>query len=169
LKWARFDGQAWSAIEEIEQPKRVAKSPFMQPPTRAVSLGGKEIFLTSTFFNGVLHYQDGKWQTQLPDVPPGSQLSVAGDKTIVVIAPVSEAYNKGPVVLRSWQRSAEGRWSAAVDLAQEDQPLSYKHDNIYVLRPALVVQRYSPANFVPIAWTCEGQKWIKYLRVPVGP
>ena len=70
---------------------------------------------------------------------------------------------------RSWQRSAEGRWSAAVDLATEDQPLSYKHDNVYVLRPALVVQRHAPANFVPIAWTCEGQKWIKYLRVPVGP
>jgi hypothetical protein len=168
LKWAQFDGQAWSALEEIEQPKRVGKSPVSQPPTRAVSLGGKEIFLTSTFFNGVLHYQDGKWQTELADVPPGSQISVAGDKTIVVIAAVSEAYNKGPVVLRSWQRSADGRWSAAVDLAKEDQPLSYKHDNIYVLRPALVVQRHAPANFVPIAWTCEGQKWIKFLRVPVA-
>ncbi len=168
LKWSRYDGQDWSAPEEIEQPKRVAKSPVSQPPTRAVSRGGKEIFLTSAFFNGVLHYQDGKWSTELTEIPPGSLISVAGDKSIVVIASVSEAYNKGPMVIRSWQRSADGRWSAAVDLAREEQPLSYKHDNIYTLRPALVVQRHAPANFVPIAWTCEGQKWIKFLRVPVG-
>jgi hypothetical protein len=33
---------------------------------------------------------------------------------------------------------------------------------------APVVQPYAPPNCVPIAWTCEVQKWIKVLRVPVG-
>jgi hypothetical protein len=36
------------------------------------------------------------------------------------------------------------------------------------LRPELVVQAYAPPNFVPIAWSCEGQRWIKFLCVPVG-
>lgn len=87
---------------------------------------------------------------------------------MVVIAGVGAAPNKGPVVLRSWQRSASGRWSEPVELGREEMPLSHKHDGIYVIRPGLVVQAYAPANFVPVAWTCEGQKWVKYLRVPVA-
>jgi hypothetical protein len=169
LKWARFDGQAWTFVEEIEEPKRVHKGgAYLRPPTHAVSLGGKEIFLTSALFPGVLHYRDGQWKQELAEVPPGSLISIAGDKTVVVIAAVSEAFNKGPVVIRSWQRSGSGQWSAAVDLAQEEQPLSIKHDSNYVVRPALVVQSYAPPNFVPVAWTCEGQKWVKILRVPVA-
>lgn len=169
LLWSHFDGRAWSTVAEIIQPKRVATNPMARPPLHAVSLGGKEIFLASALFNGVLHHKDGQWKAELPEVSAGSRLSAAGDKTVVVIAPVTPAGNlsKGPVVLRSWQRSADGQWSAAVDLATEEQPLSHKHDGIYVVRQGLVVQQYAPANFVPIAWTCEGQKWVKYLRVPV--
>jgi len=34
-------------------------------------------------------------------------------------------------------------------------------------RIGLVVQAYAPANFVPVAWTCQKQRWIKFLRVPI--
>ena len=125
-------------------------------------MGGKEIFLVSALWGGVLHYQDGKWKAEPVDVPPGSRISVAGDRAVVVIAGVSSAVNKGPVVLQSWQRASErplvrGRSS----WPGKRQPLSHSHDGIYVIRPGLVVQPYAPPNFVPVAWTCEGQKWVK--------
>jgi hypothetical protein len=167
LLWTHFDGKAWAPIQELEQPRRTVSSPVTRPPVHAVSLGGKEIFLVSALWGGVLHYQDGQWQTEPVDVPAGGRISAAGDKAIVVVAGVGSAPNKGPVVLRSWQRSSGGRWSGPVELGREEAPLSHKHDGIYVIRPGLVVQPYAPANFVPVAWTCEGQKWIKFLRVPV--
>ena len=149
--------------------RRTATSPVPRPPLHAVSLHGREIFLTGALFKGVLHYREGRWETDLPDLPVGSRLSVAGDRTVVVIAPVyaTAKLTQGPVILRSWQRGDAGTWSDPMDLAREEHPLSHKHDNIYVARLGLVVQPYAPANFVPIAWTCEGQKWIKFLRIPV--
>jgi hypothetical protein len=165
--WSHFDGKAWSPIREIKEPKRAVYSPVTRPPLHAVSVGGKEIFLVSALFDGVLHYQDGKWKEPPVKIPAGSRISAAGDKAIVVVAGVSSAANKGPVVLRSWQRSSSGRWSDPVELAREEAPLSHKHDGIYVIRPGLVVQPYAPPNFVPVAWTCEGQKGIRFLRVPV--
>src|SRR5262249_3615797 len=130
LKWSRFDGKAWSAPEEIAQGKRQVTNPVSRPPVHAVSLGGKEIFLASALFPGVLHYHEGRWKRELPEVPVGGRVSVAGDKTVMVIAPVqaSGTFGKGPVVLRSWQRGPDG-WSPAVDLAKEERPLSHKHDN----------------------------------------
>jgi hypothetical protein len=168
LKWSRFDGTAWSPVEEIPQPRKAAVNPVGRPPLHAVSLGGREVFLAGALFPGVLHYRDGRWETELPEAPVGGRLSVAGDRAVVLVAPVHAGGSpaRGPVVLRSWRRPAGGAWSAPADLAQEEQPLSHKHDNIYVTRLGLVVQPYAPAHFVPVAWTCEGQKWVKFLRVP---
>ncbi len=167
LKWARFDGRAWSAVEEIPAPPRTTTSPVGRPPLHAVSLGGKEVFAAGALFKGVLRWRDGRWVTELPDLPVGARLSVAGD-TVVAVAPVypTPKLAQGPVVLRSWRRR-EGAWSVPVDLAREEHPLSHKHDNVYVSRLGLVVQPYAPPNFVPVAWTCEGQNWVKVLRVPV--
>ncbi len=165
LKWARFDGRAWSAVEEIPHPKRIAVNPIGRPPLHAVSLGGKEIFVAGALFGGVLHYREGQWQSGLPELPPGGRLSAAGDRAVVAVSGGPSV--KGPAVLRSWQRPAGGAWSAPVELAVEEHPLSHKYDNVYVTRLGLVVQAYAPPNFVPVAWTCEGQKWIKFLRVPV--
>src|SRR4029077_8362545 len=124
LLWSHFDGQVWSPVAEIEQPKRVAAGPMPRPPLHAVSLGGKDIFLASAMFNGILHYKDGQWKVEVPEVPAGSRLSAAGDKTVVGIAPVysSGPLSKGPVVLPSWQRTADGQWWAPVDLTTEEQP-----------------------------------------------
>jgi hypothetical protein len=138
-----------------------------RPPLHAVSLDGKEVFVAGALFKGILHWKDGRWETELADLPQGARLSVAGETVVAVAAayPTSKLA-QGPVVLRSWQRR-EGKWSAPVDLAREEAPLSHKHDNVYVARLGLVVQPYAPPNFVPIAWTCEGQKGVKVLRIPV--
>ena len=70
------------------------------------------------------------------------------------------------MVLHAWQRGADGKWSGPRELAREEQPVAgYDADNEQ--RPGLVVQAYAPPNFVPIAWSCKGQKWVKFLRVPV--
>jgi hypothetical protein len=168
LKWARFDGAAWSAIEEIEAPPR-AGLVWCRPQLHAVSVGGKEIFLASGFRNGVLHYRDGKWTPAPIEVPFGARLSVAGDQTVVVIAARSTTTDprKGPMLIQAWQRRADGRWNGPRELAREEQPLAGM-EGLNELRPGLVVQAYAPPNFVPIAWSCKGEKWIKYLRVPVG-
>jgi hypothetical protein len=168
LQWARFDGAKWSAIEEIAAPPR-AGHVWCRPQLHAVSVGGKEVFLASGFRNGMLHYRDGKWQQEPIDVPFGGRLSVAGDKTVVVVAARSETADprKGPMVIQAWQRRADGRWSGPRELAREEHPLAGM-EGANVLRPGLVVQAYAPPNFVPVAWSCKGQKWVKYLRIPVG-
>ena len=169
LKWARFDGTKWSAIEEIPAPPRVSGAIWCRPMLHAVSVGGKEIFVASGFRKGVLHYRDGKWEQKLPDVPFGGRLSMAGGQTVVVVAAKSLTDNprKGPMVILAWQRQADGKWSEPRELAREEQPL-IGMEGLNELRPGLVVQAYAPPNFVPIAWSCKNQKWIKYLRLPVG-
>jgi len=72
-------------------------------------------------------------------------------------------------IIRSWQRSTDGAWSGPQTLARDESPLFWDRHK----RPALVVQAYAPANFVPIAWSCKAadkdKGVIKFLRVPVTP
>jgi hypothetical protein len=168
LRWARFDGAKWSGIEEIDAPLR-AGSVWSRPQLHAVSVAGKEVFVASGFRKGVLHYRAGKWHRAPIDVPFGARLSVAGGKTVVVIAvqSVGPDPRKGPMIIRAWQRRASGKWSGPREVAREEHPLSEMH-GLNDLRPGLVVQAYAPPNFVPVAWSCRKQKWIKFLRLPVG-
>ena len=167
LKWAKFDGSRWSTIEEIAQMGK-GSAVFNRPYVHAVSVDGKEIFTASGFREGVYHYRDGRWQKESVKVPPGARLSLAGNKKVVAIAGQSENADrrKGPFVIRMWHRMADGTWSEPRELAREELPLSGVQ-GMNELRPGLVMQAYAPPNFVPIAWSCEGQKWIKFLRVPV--
>ncbi len=165
LKWARFDGKAWGRVEDVPEPKRTVYNPT-RPPVLAVGLGGKEVFAVSALGPGVLHYADGKWTIEAPEIPAGGRISVAGDRTVVVVAAACEGPKKGPVVLNCWQRSPDGEWTGPVELAREEAPLA-SIEPTYEIRVGYVTQPYAPANFVPLAWSCEGQKWIKYLRVPV--
>src|SRR6185503_15815423 len=170
VRWSRFEDGKWSAIETIETPKRESKGPSARPAVSAVSVKGEEIFLVGARFPGVLHYRSGKWTAEAPDVPRAAKLSVAGDRHVVAVAAIPETGDvyKGGVALKVWRRAADGGWSSPEELAREELPLSNKGSgNIYLYRPGFVVQPYAPPNFVPVAWTCEGQKWIKVLRVPV--
>ena len=167
LKWARFDGVHWSAIEEIPAPPRVSLI-WCRPQLHAISIGAKEIYAVSGFRKGVLHYRDGKWEQILPEVPFSARLSLAGRQTVVVVAVKSLTDNPrlGPMVIQAWQRQASGLWSEPRELAREEHPLT-SMEALNELRPGLVVQAYAPPNFVPLAWSCKGQNWIKYLRLPV--
>ena len=165
LKCSRFDGKAWATPTTLPEPKERIFNPT-RPPIYAVSLGGKEIFVTSSVWKGLLHFADGQWKMELPDLPQGARLSVAGGKTVVIVAAVYESPRKGPVTLRCWQRGADGKWSEPADLAREEAALASIEPQ-YEIRVGYTMQPYAPANFVPLAWSCEGQKWVKYLRVPV--
>jgi len=159
LRWSRFDGRIWSPIETVELGKIVPDETVrLRPPVHAVSLGGKEIFLVSSQFKGVLHYSGGSWTKECPQIPAGSRISVAGGKTVMVFAIVDNDKS-----IRMWERLPDGKWSDPVDLAKEEAPISMDRHQ----RPGLVVQAYAPPNFVPIAWTCKDKNWIKFLRVPV--
>jgi hypothetical protein len=85
-------------------------------------------------------------------------VTVAG-RTVMALA----LTDKGTTI-RCWRRSGKGEWSGPVQVVQEKSP-------VYAMpggqRVSFVAQTYSPPNFVPIAWTVEGQRSIKILRVPV--
>lgn len=168
LRWTHFDGATWAPIADVPAPPRVPLV-FGRPHIHAVSLGAKEIFIASGFRKGILHYKDGTWTHEAADVPFGARLSAVGDKTIVVVAVPNETPErcKGPAVIQAWQRDAIGQWTGPRELAREDHPLTGM-GALNELRPGLQVQAYAPPNFVPIAWSCEKQKWVKFLRLPVG-
>ncbi len=160
LLWSRFDGSQWSAPEDIPAAKWEKGQPGPRwPQPYAVSLHGKEVFLVCANIPGVLHFCDGHWQQEAGQIPPGGKISAAGEDTVVVFAAVNEGEQ---TALRSWERSPDGSWLPPVELNREDQPLSMDRQRI-----GLVVQAYAPANFVPVAWTCQKQRWIKFLRVPI--
>lgn len=170
VRWSRFEEGEWSPVERIETPRLISGNPTARPVLSAVSRGDSEIFLTGSRFAGILHYQDGKWTVEAEDVPRGSRIAIAGDKAVLAVAEIADDGNvyEGPATLRGWLRKKDGTWSAR-DLAHEELPLSNRlgGGDTYFYRPGFVVQPYSPPNCFPIAWTCEGQKWIKLLRVPV--
>jgi hypothetical protein len=60
-------------------------------------------------------------------------------------------------------RSPEGRWEGPVTLVPE-----FMIDEIKSL-PGFSVPRYSPPNFVPLAWSDAGEGVVKLLRVPIPP
>jgi len=164
LKWTRFDGVRWSPVEDVDRGPVANTYVWARPRMHAVSVGGKEIFAASGVRNGIFHYRDGKWTKEPVEVPFGARLSVAGDKTVFVFAVATKEKN----VVQSWQRRADGTWSGPRELAREENPITgMKGPNM--LFPGVVVMAYAPANFVPVAWTCQNQKWIKFLRVPVDP
>jgi hypothetical protein len=169
LRWSRFENGGWTAPETVEQPKPVPGNPVSRPPINAVGVRGEEIYLVSARWPGVLHYRGGNWALEAPDVPRGGKVAVAGDAKVVVVAPVPESGDpyKGPVALRAWRRTPQGAWSGPQELGREEVPLSNRQaGHAYSYRPGFVVQPYSPPRFVPVAWTCESQKWIKIVRLP---
>jgi len=158
LKWARFDGAKWSAIEDVDAGPITGA---VRPRMHAVSVGGREIFIASGLRNGVFRWRDGKWTKEPVDVPLGARLSVAGDKTVMAFAVSGKEKN----VVQAWQRRADGTWTGPRELAKEEQPITKGQNGFYY--PGLVVMAYAPSNFVPVAWSVQGQKAIKLLRVAV--
>jgi hypothetical protein len=160
LKWTRFDGKTWLPVEIVVAGQRKSRSGGWRTPVLAVSLGRKEVFLTSQYFPGVLHYDGAAWKKECLEIPPAAKIAVAGDRTVMVFSAQDNA-----TAINCWRRSAGGPWSGPVEVMRGKGPI-YSWTGIGK-RLALVVQTYSPPNFVPIAWSYKDQTRINVLRVPV--
>jgi hypothetical protein len=164
LHMARFDGERWLPHETVPYPKERPAFHSL-PRLHAVGLGGSEMFVLTSYCNGVLHYRDGTWTRELPEAPASlCRLCVAGDKTVVLIAAFPQGplvKSAAPLVFRAWQRGADGVWTGPRELAREDEPLRINEEWTGFRVPAI-----SPPNFVPMVWA-NGGDWIKVLRVPV--
>jgi hypothetical protein len=177
IKWSRFDGRQWSPLETIVETRRRDAYNPTRPAVHAVGVGDREIYLVNALYKGVLHYKDGTWTGEAEDIPPGSRISAAGDRHVVVIAAHGEESDqstspgvvegKGAVELRTWHRTDDGGWKGPQTIARAETPLA-SPDNRWYARPGFVVQPYAPRNFVPVAWSC-GEDWLKLVRIPVGP
>jgi hypothetical protein len=172
LQMVQFDGRDWLPVSTV--PYRFNARSHYTPRLDAVSVNGREIFVLSTYADGVLHYQDGVWTQELTEVPAGlSRLCLAGDQTVMLIAAfpdrdklVKKGYvQSAPVVFRAWQRAGDGRWSGPRRIASLEEPISIGG---VVDWAGFRVPRFSPPNFVPLMWVGDDQ-WIRILRVPVEP
>jgi hypothetical protein len=170
LHMTQCDGQSWLPVTTV--PYRMNKVAHYTPRLDAVSVQGREIFVLSTYADGVLHYQNGVWTQELMEVPAGlSRLCLAGDQTVMVIAafPDRDKLSKkgyaqyAPVVFRAWQRTGDGRWIGPRQLASVDEPIAIGGA---VEWASFRVPRFSPPNVVPLMWVGDDQR-IRILRVPV--
>lgn len=165
--WSRYDGQGWS------KPEEVAPSParFGGGDSHAVTVGKEDIFVAAGGayggFSGILHWNGTKWEKELPEMPPGALLAVAG-RTLMLFT--WEQKEKGTqdsgIRIVAHKRTADGKWEGPNVLAEEDTPLT-TYATAASPAPGLVAQLYAPPNFVPVAWSCKRQTVLKVLRVPV--
>lgn len=170
LHFARFDGERWLPTQTVPyQPEKTQW--HIYPRLNAVSLGGRDIFVQTGYANGLLHYRDGVWTHELPEVPGSvSRLCVAGEKMVMLIAAIPQpggvtrngARIRAPVAFQAWQRGPDGRWDGPREIAKENEPLPFEND-----WGGFQIPRFSPPNFVPLAWAAGGE-WIKVLRVRVN-
>ncbi|MBM3890311.1 MAG: hypothetical protein FJ388_14445 [Verrucomicrobia bacterium] len=126
----------------------------------------KEIFLTATGLGTVLRWDGLRWQREPVSVEDGI-LSLAGETVTVFSSGKVESrqtFNYPPTrkaVLSYLWRTPEGRWEGPVALVPE-----FKMEELRSL-PGFSVPRYSPPNFVPLAWCDAAEGVVKLLRVPV--
>lgn len=163
IHWSRYDGNGWSSPEIVSEP------PIRWNAYRAMSLvtaREKEIFLTATGLGTVLRWDGLRWQREPVSVEDGI-LSLAGETVTVFSSGKVESrqtFNYPPTrkaVLSYLWRTPEGRWEGPVALVPE-----FKMEELRSL-PGFSVPRYSPPNFVPLAWCDAAEGVVKLLRVPV--
>jgi len=157
--WSYFDGKAWS------DPVLVDKSSeklWYCNDLYVVTQGDKDIFVTAKQIKGILHWDGKAWKKEVPGCTPLSPLAVAGGK---VFAFSPEKEGNGFKLVR-YKRSRSGQWDGGKVLVTEKSPLSRRWRGGGIRKP-IVVQPYSPPNFIPVAWATENDKMsIKVLRVP---
>jgi len=138
-----FDGEKWSKPSPIEASDARVWS--------AANAGGKNVLVSFDSFGkgSVLSWDGASWKKEVPKEATGGLLTTAGERVFLV------ALAKSQRGLRLWERKAPGLWTEPRQLVSEQDPIE-----------TYSVPVSSPPNFVPVAWTCPQQKWVKVLRVP---
>jgi hypothetical protein len=152
LKWSYFDGKTWSEPETVPT-EMFAPTKRFSKFIAAVS-NGNEILISSD--DGLICWDGKQWKDDA--TIKGAVLTVCGDK--FAGASVSASGRE----LLFWQRSADGKWQSR-EVAKEDQQIGREWVKRVWAYPAVPLA--SPPNFVPVAWTCPNERWVKVLRVPV--
>jgi len=139
-----FDGRKWSKPAPIENSDGRVWS--------AANGGGKNVLVSLDSFGrgSVLSWDGDSWKKEVPKDASGGLLTTAGGRVFLV------ALTKSQTELLLWERTSPGIWTAPRRLVGEEAAIE-----TYSLPVS------SPPNFVPLAWTCSKQKWVKVLRVPV--
>jgi hypothetical protein len=164
--WSRYDGEAWSKPETVPDLPVGWNAPYKA--LSVVTAGEKEIFLAATGLRTVLRWDGQRWQQEPVSVEDG-MLTLAGEAVAVFSAGKADSSrifdypSTRKATLSYHGRSPEGRWEGPVALVPE-----FKIEEMKSL-PGFSVPRYSPPNFVPLAWSDAGEGVVKLLRVPVPP
>ena len=161
----------WSALQKIPIPKERSFNK-LRPPLSAVAKNNGEVIVSSTDFSGLLVYKDNQWILKAIKVPPASKLALAGGVKLfaftIGITQSGDYVNKKPngkIIM--WTIDDNYEVAAPQEIMTESYSFSIQGSNPYYARTVPVVDAYSPANFVAIAWTCIGQKWVKVMKIPV--
>ena len=161
----------WSALQKIPIPKERAFNK-LRPPLNAVAKTNGEVIVSSTDFSGLLVYKDNQWSLKAIKVPPASKLALAGGTKLfaftIGITQSGEYVNKKPngkIIM--WSIDDQYEVAPPKEIVAEAYPFSIQGSNPYYARTVPVVDAYSPANFIAIAWTCIDQKWVKIMKIPV--
>ncbi|MCK4299180.1 MAG: hypothetical protein KAX80_06590, partial [Planctomycetes bacterium] len=105
---------------------------------------------------------------ELPDAAPNGRLSLAGDTVMLFTIEEGRTPSDWPITqgggttIACYAKPNGGPWSDRRELAREEVPFT-----TYRAMQSVVVPRYSPPNFVPLAWTGLKESYVKLLRVPV--
>jgi len=157
-KWSYFDGQRWS------QPQPVGAGPLKRPLRyfSAVGCGTKNSSFMLSTNRGLLTWDGAGWKED--ESVKEASLSVCHSAQTVKVVGFSVENKGGGSGLLFWRRLADAKW-ASKEIAAEELPIGFGQGNEGDGFLAVPVE--SPADYVPVAWTCRGQKWVKTLRVPV--
>lgn len=161
----------WSELQKIPIPKERSFNK-LRPPLNAVAKSNGEIIVASTDFSGLLVFKDNKWNLMATKVPPASKLALAGGTKLfaftIGITQSGDYVNKKPNgKILMWAIDDKYEVAAPKEIVAESYPFSIQGSNPYSARTVPAVDAYSPENFIAIAWTCIGQKWVKVMKVPV--
>ncbi|MHC4916894.1 MAG: hypothetical protein ACYTGB_15540 [Planctomycetota bacterium] len=145
LSWSHTDGEKWSAVT---QPVKGVKG----RPLTGAATGPDELFVAAGLKGKVrlLRCSGGKWSEETGAPFPPMRLSAAGGKLVAL------ALRDAKVVMAV--RSADGKWSAARELAEAEKGTV-----------DLVCPRVAPKGFLPVAWSTKAGRSVHFLKVPLEP
>jgi len=170
LLWTYFDGKKWAKIMTIDKDKKVTLElnglESFRVPGCIVSRND-EIFLTAWNVPGVMHFDGTKWHHENKNAGDAGKLTVCGDQLMLFTAGhIPEPPKRKQLTLTRtapvlcYRRDKDGAWHGPFCLSPGGRVSIFDYRQM----AGLVAPRYSPANFVPVAWS--NGTMIQMMRVP---